>query len=154
MAQPRSMPVYVAPRRGKVPRMAQQTSNDQQSVGELVQALSQQTSSLVRQELQLAQLEMKEKGKRAGIGAGLFGGAGLMALYGGGALLAAVILLLATALEPWIAALIVAVVLFAVAGVLALTGKKQVEQATPPAPEQAIESTKQDVDEVKGRAGR
>jgi Putative Actinobacterial Holin-X, holin superfamily III len=133
--------------------MDQQNMNER-PMGELVQELSQQTAMLVRQELQLAQLEMKEKGKRAGIGAGLFGGAGVVALYGGGALIAAIVLLLATFLEPWIAALIVAAVLFAAAGVLALTGRKQVDQATPVAPEQAIESSKRDVDEVKGRAGR
>ena len=139
--------------RGNARPMEQQNTNDQ-SVSELVKQLSTQTSALVRQELKLAQLEMTEKGKRAGIGAGLFGGAGLVAAYGVGALIAAIILVLATFLEAWIAALIVAVVLFAVAGVLALTGKKQVEQATPPAPEEAIESTKRDVDEVKGRASR
>lgn len=133
--------------------MAQNDLSDR-PVGELVQQLSQQTATLVREELQLAQLEMKEKGKRAGIGAGLFGGAGVIAVYGGGALVATLILVLATFLEPWIAALIVTVVLFAIAGVLALTGKKEVEQATPPAPEQAIDSTKADIDEVKGRAGR
>jgi large-conductance mechanosensitive channel len=127
---------------------------DERPIAELVQQLSQQTATLVRQELQMAQLEMKEKGKRAGIGAGLFGGAGGRAFYGLGVLLAAIVLGLATFLEPWIAALIVAVVLFAVAGVLALTGKKQVEQATPPAPEWAIASTKKDVDEIKGKAGR
>ncbi|MBA3358751.1 MAG: phage holin family protein, partial [Thermoleophilaceae bacterium] len=100
------------------------------------------------------QIEMKEKGKRAGLGAGMFGGAGVFALYGVGALIATLILVLATFLEPWIAAAIVTVVLFAIAGVLALTGKKEIEQATPAAPEQAIESTKQDVDELKGRAAR
>jgi len=129
-------------------------NTDDRPIGELVQQLSQQTATLVRQELQMAQLEMKEKGKRAGIGAGLFGGAGGLAFYGLGVLLAAIVLGLATFLEPWIAALIVAVVLFAVAGALALSGKKQVEQATPAAPEQAIASTKRDVDEIKGRAGR
>jgi len=140
--------------RGYAAPMEQPNTNEDQSVSELVKQLSTQTSALVRQELKLAQLEMTEKGKRAGIGAGLFGGAGLVAAYGMGALIATIILLLATFLEPWIAALIVTVVLFAVAGVLALTGKKQVEQATPPAPEEAIESTKRDVDEVKGRASR
>ena len=124
------------------------------SVSELIQQLSQQTSTLVRQELQLAQAEMTEKGKRAGIGAGLFGGAGLVAAYAVGALIATIILALATFLDAWLAALIVTIVLFAVAGILGLTGKKQVEQATPPAPEQAIASTKQDVDELKGRASR
>jgi hypothetical protein len=132
--------------------MAEQSTDDR-PVGELIQEASQQTAALVRKEFELAQLEMKAKGKRAGLGAGLFGGAGVVALYGGGALIAAVILVLATALEPWIAALIVAVVLFAVAGVLALTGKKQVDQATPAAPEQAIASSKRDIDEVKRKAG-
>jgi hypothetical protein len=132
--------------------MAEQTTDDR-PVGELIQEASQQTAALVRKEFALAQLEMKKKGKRAGLGAGLFGSAGVVALYGGGALIAAVILVLATALEPWIAALIVAVVLFAVAGVLALTGKKQVDQATPAAPEQAIASSKRDIDEVKRKAG-
>ena len=133
------------------------TTRDQlsdQSLSELVQQLSKQTSTLVRDEIRLAQLEVQEKGKRAGIGAGLFGGSGLVALYGLGALIAAVIMLIATALEPWLAALIVSVGLFAVAGILALTGKKQVEEATPPAPEEAIQSAKQDVEVVKERAGR
>jgi len=88
------------------------------------------------------------------VGAGLFGGAGLVALYGGGVLIAAVVLALATAIDAWLAALIVAVVLFAVAGVAALMGRKQVEQAVPPQPEQAIASTKRDVQVVKERAAR
>ncbi len=133
--------------------MAQENLNDL-PVGDLVQRMSQQTATLVRKELELAQVEMKEKGKRAGIGAGLFGGAGVVALYGVGALIAAVILLLATAIEPWLSALIVAVVLLAAGGVVALMGKKQVQQAVPPQPEQAIQSTKRDVDTVKGKAGR
>ena len=133
------------------------TQNDQlsdRSLAELVKQLSEQTSTLVRQELQLAQMELQQKGKRAGIGAGLFGGSGLVALYAVGALLAAAVMLLATAVTPWLAGLIVAVALFALAGILALTGKKQVEQATPPVPEEAIESTKHSVEEVKGRTGR
>jgi uncharacterized membrane protein YqjE len=125
-----------------------------QPVGELVQQLSSQTASLVRKEIRLAQLELQAKGKRAGIGAGMFGGSGLTALYGLGALIAAAILGLATAMAAWLAALIVSVVLFAVAGVLALTGKQQVRQAPPPAPEAAIESVQTDIDEVKERAGR
>ena len=133
--------------------MAQQDVNEL-PVSDLVQRMSQQTADLVRKELALAQVEMKEKGKRAGTGAGLFGGAGLFAAYGLGALIATVIMLLATAMEPWLAGLIVTVALFAIAGVAALVGKKQIDQATPPQPEQAIESTKQDVDELKERAGR
>jgi uncharacterized membrane protein YqjE len=132
----------------------QQTSQSDQQIGDLVKQLSEQTSDLVRKELKLAQLEMQEKGKRAGIGAGLFGGAGLVALYGLGVLIAAIVLGLATAIDAWLAALIVAVVLFAIAGVAALMGRKQVEQATPPQPEQAIASTKRDVEVVKQRAAR
>ena len=124
------------------------------SVGELVQQLSQQTSTLIRQEMRLATVELQEKGKHAGKGAGMFGGAGLVALYGVGALIAAAIIGLGTVLELWIAAVIVGVVLLAVAGILALSGKKQVEQAGPPVPEQALESAKQDVNEVKKARAR
>jgi uncharacterized membrane protein YqjE len=129
-------------------------TDDDRSVGELVNQLSQQTSTLVRQELQLAQTELQEKGKRMGIGAGMFGGAGLVALYGVGALVAAAIIGIGTLLEPWIAAVIVGVVLLAVAGILALTGRKQVERGTPPLPQQAIESAKQDVNEIKAARER
>jgi uncharacterized membrane protein YqjE len=132
-------------------------STDQRSerpVGDLVQELSQQTATLVRQEMRLAQVELQEKGKHAGLGAGMFGGAGLVALYGVGALIAAAILVIGTAVEPWLAAVIVGVVLLAVAGVLALLGRKQVEQATPPKPERAMESVQDDIQHVKRRAGR
>jgi hypothetical protein len=122
---------------------------------QLLTRLSEQTSALVRQELKLAQLELQQKGRHAGVGAGLFGAAGVIALYGGGALVATAILALATALDhAWLAALIVGVVLLAVAGVVALLGKKQVAQAGPPVPEQAIQSTKTDVDTIKEAAHR
>lgn len=129
-------------------------TDDDRSVGELVNQLSQQTSTLVRQELRLAQTELQEKGKRMGIGAGMFGGAGFVALYGVGALVAAAIIGIGTLLEPWIAAVIVGVVLLVVAGVLALIGRKQVERGTPPLPQQAIESAKRDVNEVKAARSR
>ncbi|HLM33434.1 MAG TPA: phage holin family protein [Gaiellaceae bacterium] len=125
-----------------------------QPIGELLQQASQQTATLVRQEIRLAQLELQEKGKHAGIGAGLFGGGGLMALYGLAALIIAAIAALALALPVWAAALIVAVVLFVIAGILALTGKKQVDQAQPLKPEQAIESTQGDIEEVRQRGSR
>jgi uncharacterized membrane protein YqjE len=124
------------------------------SVGDLVQRLSEQTAALVREEMRLVQVELQEKGKRAGVGAGMFGGAGLVALYGAGALVAAAILLIATALDPWIAAVIVGLALLAVGGLLALMGKKQVDQATPPKPERAIESIQKDVERVKESARR
>jgi hypothetical protein len=122
---------------------------DDASTAQLVQQLTEQSTQLVRDELRLAQAEMTAKAKSAGIGAGLFGGAGLVALYGVGTLIATVILLLALAMAPWLAALIVTVVLFAVAGVAALLGKKQVKEATPPQPEQAIAGVKQDIETVK-----
>ena len=121
-------------------------------IGELLKQLSEQTNTLVRQEMELAKAELSEKGKRAGIGAGMFGGAGLFAVYAVGALTACAILALATAVEGWLAALIVAAVYGLIAGVLALTGKEQVSRATPPAPEQATESVKEDVEWAKTRA--
>jgi uncharacterized membrane protein YqjE len=124
----------------------------QPSLAELVQQLSEQTSRLAHQEVELAKAELTAKGKRAGIGAGMFGGAGVFGLYGIGALIAAAILALATAVAAWLAALIVASVLVAIAGVLALQGRRQVREATPPVPEQASESVKEDVEVIKTRA--
>ena len=121
-------------------------------LGELVQDLSRQTSTLIRQEMRLAQAELTEKGRHAGKGAGMFGGAGLVALYGVGALVAAAILGLATVLEPWIAAAAIGVLLLVIAGILALTGKKELDEAGPPKPEQAMESVQLDVETVKERA--
>jgi MFS family permease len=122
------------------------------SLAELVKQLSDQTSRLARQEVELAKSELAIKGKRAGIGAGMFGGAGVFGFYALGALVATAILALGTAMEAWLAALIVTVVLGAVAGVLALQGKAKVQQATPPLPEQATESVKEDVQWAKTRA--
>ena len=132
--------------------MADTRPNSDKPAGELFQQLSADVSMLVRKELQLAQLEMKEKGKHAGLGAGLFGGAGVMAFYGGAALLVTIALVLSEFMDGWLAALVVTVVVFAIAGVLAMGGKKEIDQATPAAPEQAIETTKESVDTVKARA--
>jgi hypothetical protein len=128
------------------------TPQTEPSVAELVKQLSEQTSRLARQEVELAKAELAVKGKRAGIGAGMFGGAGLFGLYALGALTAAAILALATAVAGWLAALIVAVVYGAIAGVLALQGKNKVQAATPPVPEEATESVKEDVRWAKDRA--
>jgi uncharacterized membrane protein YqjE len=122
------------------------------SVADLVKQLSEQTSRLARQEVELAKAELAVKGKRAGIGAGMFGGAGVFGFYAVGALTAAAILGLATAVAAWLAALIVTAVLGAFAGILALQGKTKVQQATPPVPEQATESVKEDVQWAKTRA--
>jgi hypothetical protein len=121
-------------------------------IGELLKQLSQETTTLVRQELDLAKAEVSEKGKKAGAGAGMFGGAGVSALLGLGSLTAALIAALDTAMPTWLAALIVGVVWLGVAGVLAMTGKNKVQEATPPVPEQATESVKEDVQWAKSRA--
>jgi hypothetical protein len=122
------------------------------SLAELIKQLSEQSSRLARQEVELAKAELAVKGKRAGIGAGMFGGAGAFGFYGLGALTAAAILALATAMTAWLAALIVAVVFAAIAGVLALQGKTKVQQAIPPVPEEATESVKDDVQWAKTKA--
>src|SRR5215210_4246141 len=127
-------------------------TEDDKPLGELVQDLSRQTSTLIRQEMRLAQAELAQKGRHAGKGAGMFGGAGLVALYGVGALIAAAILGLATVLEPWIAAAAIGAGLLLVAGVLALTGKKELDEMGPAKPELAMESMQRDVDTVKTRA--
>jgi membrane protein len=114
--------------------------------------LSEQTTELVRKEIELGKAELQAKGKKAGIGAGMFGGAGVFGLYALGALTAAAILALDTAVDGWLAALIVAAVWSVIAGVLALTGKSKVQEATPPLPERAIESAKRDVETTKERA--
>jgi Putative Actinobacterial Holin-X, holin superfamily III len=124
------------------------------STGELVGQLSEQLTRLVRDEVRLAQAEVTQKAKRLGLGAGLLGGAGLVAILGLGALVTAAILGLANVLPGWLAAVIVAVALFAVAGVLALLGKKDVQQAAPPLPTETIASVQADVDAVKKAVAR
>ena len=130
--------------------------NDERSVKELIEQLSEQTQALARREVELAKAEVTEKGKRLGVGAGAFGAAGIIGLLAVGALTAALVLLLATAMDAWVAALIVAVAYAAIAGIAALIGRGQVERGVPPAPELAIDSTKQDVATVKrsAREGR
>jgi hypothetical protein len=124
------------------------------SAGDLVKDLSEQVSRLIRDELKLAQVEMTAKGKRAGAGAGLLGGGGLLAWYGAACLLAAAIIGLARVVPAWLAALIVGVVLLAAAGVVALLGRGQLKKAVPAVPEQTIGSVQADVAEVKERARR
>jgi uncharacterized membrane protein YqjE len=124
------------------------------STGELVKRLSEQVSTLVRDELKLAQLEMTRKGKQAGIGAGMLGGSGLIALYGVGCLLACAILGLSRVLEPWLAALIVGAALLLVSGVAALLGRARLKKAAPLVPAQAADSVKADVNEIRERAHR
>ncbi|GAA3171671.1 phage holin family protein [Blastococcus jejuensis] len=119
------------------------------STGQLVGRLTEQISTLVRNEAQLAQAEVTQKAKRLGIGAGLFGGAGLFAFFGLATLITTAVLALALVLPAWLAALIVTVVLFAIAGVLALVGKKDVEKASPPLPTEAIAGVQADIATVK-----
>ena len=124
------------------------------STAELLSSLTDQVTRLVRDEVRLAQAEVTTKAKRLGVGAGLFGGAGVVALLGLNALITAAILGLGNVIPGWLAAIIIGVVLFAVAGVLALLGKKDVQQAAPPLPTETIESVKADVATVKDRVSR
>lgn len=125
-----------------------------ESVGELVKQASDQISRLVRQEMRLAQAEMKQKGKRFGLGGGLFGGAGLVAFLGLQALVATAVIALDLVWPLWLSALVVMAVLFVVAGVLAVAGRKQINQGAPPAPQQAVDNVKADIAQIKESAHR
>lgn len=129
------------------------THPEQASTGELIARLSEQTSTLIRDEMRLAQAEMSQKAKHAGTGIGMFGASGVLALMGLGAGVATAIIALALVLPTWAAAVIVTVALLSVAGIVALLGKKQVEQAKP-APERTIASVKKDVATVKENASK
>jgi uncharacterized membrane protein YqjE len=120
--------------------------------GELLKELSDHTTTLVKQEIELAKAELQEKGKKAGVGAGMLGGASLFGVFAFAALTTCMIAALDSAMPLWLAALIVTVVYAAIAGVLALQGRNKAREATPPLPEQATESVKEDVQWAKTRA--
>jgi uncharacterized membrane protein YqjE len=134
--------------------MAADHNNDlrEHRTGELLKELSDHTTTLVRQEIELAKAELGEKGKKAGLGAGMFGGAGLFGVFALAALTTCVIVALDSAMPLWLAALIVAVVYGAIGAVLALQGRNKVQEAGPPVPEQATESVKEDVQWAKTQA--
>ena len=120
-----------------------------ESTGELLKRFSEDATTLIRKEVELAKAELTEKGRQAGKGAGMFGGAGVFGLGAFGALTAFLILVLAEAMDAWLAALIVAAVYGAIAAVLALQGKQKLEEAAPPQPEQTVETLKEDVEWAK-----
>ncbi|MCO1581485.1 MULTISPECIES: phage holin family protein [unclassified Crossiella] len=122
---------------------------DQRSTGELVKSLTEQVSTLVREEMALARAELQEKGKKAGVGAGLAGAAGLLALYGLAAVIAGLVLLLATVLVPWASALVVGAGILVIAGILALAGRAQLKRAVPPIPEQARANVRKDMELIQ-----
>ncbi len=128
------------------------TSHDERSLAELTRQLTEQTTALARKEVELAKAEMAVKARRMGIGAGAFGVAAFVGVFAFGALTATAILALATAVDAWLAALIVTAVYGIVAGVLALVGRRKVDAGTPPVPERAIESSKRDVEHAKQSA--
>jgi uncharacterized membrane protein YqjE len=132
--------------------MADTTHAGSESVGELLRDLSNQMTTLVHQEVELAKAELGEKGKRIGEGAGLVGGAAVVAVIGLGVLAAAAVAGLATVLATWLSALIVGAVLLGAAGIVALGGKRQISRGSPPVPVQAIDSTKEDVAWLKTQA--
>jgi uncharacterized membrane protein YqjE len=124
----------------------------ERGIGELVKDLASQTSTLVRQEIKLAQAEVTEKGKVAGKGAGMLGGAAVAGLLGLGALTALLIVVLDSFMALWLAVALVMLLWFAVAAVLGLSGKKALQAATPPAP-QTVETVKEDIQWAKTRTG-
>lgn len=126
----------------------------ERSTGELVAQLSEQMSRLVRDEMQLARLEMTRKGKAAGFGIGMLGGGGVIALYGIGCLLACAIIAISGVLSAWLAALIVGAALLLVAGIAGLIGRGRLRRATPPVPRQTVNSVRADVEQVRARAHR
>ncbi|WP_112263210.1 phage holin family protein [Lentzea terrae] len=128
--------------------------NTDTSTAQLVNQLSEQVSRLARDEIRLAVAELKDKGKHAGVGAGMFGAAGVFAWWGGLSIVAGIILALSLVLPPWAAALIVAAALLLIAGVAALMGRSQVRQATPPVPRQAMDNVQEDIATIKERAHR
>ena len=128
------------------------TTGSDESIADLTKQLTEQTKTLVRQEVELAKAELGEKGKRVGIGAGMFGGAGLFGFFAFAGLTTVMILALSEEMEPWLAALIVTVLYGAIAGVLALSGKKKVQEAGPAVPEQTLDTVKEDVAYTKQRA--
>ncbi len=121
-----------------------------QTLGALVHQLTQQVPELIRSEMRLAQAEVAQKGKRAGVGIGMFSVAGLLAFFAFGSLVATAILALTLVVDAWLAALIVALVLLAGAAVAGMVGKNKVAEAGPPAPERAIQGLKEDIATVKG----
>ena len=133
---------------------AQAPPSEERPTGELVRQLSEQVSVLVRDELKLARMEMTRKGKQAGVGIGMLGGGGLIALYGLGCLVACVVIALSGALAAWLAALVIGAALLAVAGAAALLGKSRLRKAVPPVPKEAAESVQADVEVIKERARR
>lgn len=132
----------------------QPSLSQEPSAAELVKQAAEQVSVLVRDELRLAQVEMTRKGKQTGVGVGLLGGGGLIALYGVGCLIACVVIALSVALAAWLAALIVGAALLAAAGAAALLGKGRLQKATPPVPEEAVGNLKTDVEVIKERTRR
>lgn len=136
----------------EIRREGEDSTLTDRSIAELVRQLSDQSTTLVRHEVDLAKAELAVKGKQAGMGAGMFGGAGLFGLYAVGAVTACMILALATAVTAWLAALIVAAVYGAIAGVLVLRARTKIQQGVPPVPEQTVESVKEDVEWTKQRA--
>jgi hypothetical protein len=132
-----------------LPPQSTGTANEEKSLAELLQQMTNQSSELARKEVELAKAELEIKAKGIGVGIGAFGGAGLVAFLAAGALTATFILALATAVDAWLAALIVTVVYAAVAGVMALIGRKKVEEGSPPVPEKAIDSSHEDIETVK-----
>jgi hypothetical protein len=133
---------------------AQPAFSQDRSTGELVKQLSEQISVLVRDELKLAQVEVTRKGKQAGVGVGLLGGSGLVALFAAGCLVACAVIAISGVVAAWLAALVVGAGLLAIAAAAALMGKSRLQKAMPPVPAQAVDGVKTDAEVIRERARR
>ncbi len=130
------------------------TQTQDQSTAALLRQLAEQVSTLVRDEVELARAELRQKGRRAGAGAGALGFGGVLALYGGGVLVAAATLAIDLVLPAWLAALVVGAALLVIAGLAAAAGRSQIRRATPPVPEEALGSAREDLDAARERMHR
>jgi membrane protein len=134
--------------------MTEPPAVQEHSTGELVTMLSEQVSTLIRDELKLARLEMASKGKQAALGSGMFGVSGITAFYAVGCLLACAIIAISGKVAPWLAALIIGAALLVIAGCAAALGRGRLRRAAPPVPSEAVASVRADVEEIKERAHR
>lgn len=135
-------------------RNAAEFAGTDKTLGTIIKELTEDFSTLFRSEIALLKLEVKDTVGKLGGGIGMFAGAAFVALFGLAFLFVTIVLgLVALGVPAWVSTLIVTVVLFIVAGVLAFLGKKKFA-AVQFVPEATIETVKGDIDSIKGDVAR
>jgi uncharacterized membrane protein YqjE len=133
--------------------MATATDTDR-SIGTIVKELMENISTLLRSEIALLKWELKDTAAKLGGGAAFFAAAVCVAIFGLGFLFVTIVLgLVALGVAPWLSALIVTVVLFLTAGVLALLGKRRFAAAEF-VPKQSMDQIKSDIEMIKADIAR